>query len=789
MRKKRDSVRRFFIVALMLTVVCGQTTAAVWKGRVLDEQGEALPYANVVLMSVRDSAMIAGTTTDTEGAYQIDGDASGAQVAITMVGYKTVYVDNPDGGTIRMELDVEALGEVTITAILPKTTITDQGLQTLVQGTVLETAGTANDALSRVPGLIKGQDGLEVLGKGAPLVYINGRKVTDSKELDRLQSNEIQNVEVITNPGAQYDATVRSVVRIKTVRHQGDGFGFNAGFEDAQSLRNGYNDPSGYLNMNFRHNGLDFFVGGNGLKFTSRQQSNLLQQTFGNPGFLQQGTLDFVQTMSNFGVNGGLNCQIDDNHSTGVRVEYDADPYLKSEQVIDEEAYRGNTLVDKLLSEGKNKIDNMPWSLKANAYYNGTVGKLGIDFNADYLRMKSSDQANTRESSTVTSDDEVSYITHSSNSMYAAKLVLSYPILIGALQVGNEDVFSRRSDDYVIDKSNVPSSASEVAEDNVALFASYGFYLPKFGQLSAGVRYEHVDYSYDDIYGNDDLTRKYDNFFPTLSYANAFGPVQLQLSYGSKTIRPDFYSLSSAVRYHSRYILQSGNSRLQPQTTNDLGLTVNWNFLTMVAQYSRVDDAITSWSELYNSDGIVLVHPVNLDRPMRTLAWFVNASPTIGVWTMNYTVGVQQQWLSLDCPDVREPDGIRSVSFSDKPMWIAQLFNTFRLRHNWQIELGCEYHSKAYSQNSMLTNVFFNLTAAVQKSFLEGALVVRLSGEDLAGKANYDVMIDCGSHIIDQTNIMDSQRLKLSVRYNFNTATSKYKGTGAGQDAARRMSK
>ena len=40
--------------------------------------------------------MIAGTTTDTEGAYQIDGDASGAQVAITMVGYKTVYVDNPD---------------------------------------------------------------------------------------------------------------------------------------------------------------------------------------------------------------------------------------------------------------------------------------------------------------------------------------------------------------------------------------------------------------------------------------------------------------------------------------------------------------------------------------------------------------------------------------------------------------------------------------------------------------------------------------------------------------------
>ena len=776
-------------VAAALATCLSQAAPQIdWKGRILDESGEGLPYVTVALYSMPDSTLVAGSTTSDDGSYVLQSDIRNAKLMASMVGYKTVWVDYP-GGEISLVPDTEILGEATVVAVMPKTKLTDQGLLTSVRGSVLENVGTAVDALARVPGMIKGQNGLEVLGKGSPLVYINGRKVVDSNELLRLQSNEIQSVEVITNPGAQYNATVRAVVRIKTIKHQGDGFGFNAGLTDEQSLRHSFNDPSGYLNMNYRHNGLDVFAGANALKFTSSQESDMMQQTFGNPGFKQEGTLDFVQEMTNFGFNGGLNWQMSDNHSMGFRVETDMDPRLQSRQTIDEDVFRGTELIDRLLSEGDQTIDDVPASFKVNAYYNGTAGKLGIDFNADYYGMKSSSDAETRESSEMASDDVINFVSHSNNRMYAAKLVLSYPIWQGALQAGTEDVFSRRGDDYTITSSLVPSSASSVKEDNIAAFASYGFYIPKAGQFSAGLRYEHVLYSYDDLVGTDDIERKYDNFFPTLSYANAFGPVQMQMSYSAKTTRPDFYSLSSAVRYHSRYILQSGNSRLQPQTSHDFGLNMNWKFLTMVTQYTRVNGAISQWSELYNSDGIVLVHPINLDRPVRMLAWFVNAAPTIGVWTMNYTAGIQQQWLKLDCPDVREASGIRTVSFSDRPMWIAQLYNTFRLKNAWQLELGCEYHSKAYSMNAFLTNNYFNLNAAVQKSFLDNALVLRLSANDLTGTANYDVMTDCGSHIIKQTNIMDTKRLTLSIRYNFNTAASKYKGTGAGRDTISRMSK
>ena len=781
-------MRRKILMILMTALLPVVAFAAGdWKGKVMDDKGEPVPFANVVVLAKTDSTVLSGTTTAEDGTFNIADDGKDRLLMVSMIGYRTSYLPPSDDMTVTLAPDTQFLEGAVVSAVIPKTTLSGEGLQTSVRGTVLENVGTANDVLSRTPGIIRSQDGLQVVGKGAPIVYVNGRKVSDITELDRLQSNEIQSVEVITNPGAQYSASVRSVVRIRTVKRQGDGFGFNAGMTDEQSLHNGYNDPSGYLNANYRHNGLDIFAGVNALKYTSRQESDMSQQTFGTPEFKQEGTLDFVQKMTQTGVNGGLNWQISDNHSLGIRAEAEMNPRVDVHQLIDEDVFEGGSLTDHLIAEGDHHNDNMPFGLSVNAYYNGQAGKLGIDFNADYYGMRTSQDAHTMEKSAMGQDDDVRYMSHSGSRMYAAKLVLSYPIWKGTLQAGTEDVFSRKEDDYTISNVAVPSSASKVNEDNVAFFATYGFYIQKVGQFSAGVRYEHVNYVYEDLKGSDDLCRRYDNVFPTFSYSNAFGPVQLQLSYSTKTYRPDFESLSSAIRYHSRYVYQSGNAKLQPQTNHDLGLNVNWKWLTMVTNYSRVEDAMASWSELYNDKGVVLVHPANLDRPVRRLAWFVNAAPTIGIWTMNYTAGVQQQWLTLDMTDPREPSGRREVSFSDKPMFAARLFNTLQLKNDWQIELGAEFYSRSYSQNAEQTNNYLDVSAAIQKSFLEKALVLRLEGTDLADLARYNVMTDCGSHLIRQTNRMDRQRIKLSIRYNFNTAQSKYKGTGAGTDVRSRM--
>ena len=119
------------------------------------------------------------------------------------------------------------LREVVIKGNLPNTRLKGGSMITRVEGTPLASSGTVDEMLVKIPGMTGSEDKLEVLGKGTPVIYINGRLLRDDTELKRLRSDEIRDVEVINNPGAQYDASVRAVVRIRTKKHKGDGLGLD----------------------------------------------------------------------------------------------------------------------------------------------------------------------------------------------------------------------------------------------------------------------------------------------------------------------------------------------------------------------------------------------------------------------------------------------------------------------------------------------------------------------------------------------------------------------------------
>ena len=785
-------MKRLFVLTIALMVA--MTTFAKTQdigGKVVDAQGNPLPYVNVVLLSMPDSAFVQGAVTDEQGIYKITTTQNEGLLKFSSVGYVTHYEKAADGLTVLLEEDAQMLGEVVVKGTLPKTKLTGEGLQTNIRGSVLENAGTADDVLAKTPGIIKGQNGIEVIGKGTPLIYINGRKLTDASELSRLQSNEIQSIEVITNPGAQYDATVRSVVRIRTIRRQGDGFSFNLNASDAQSLRwSEGNDPYGAFNMNYRTGGVDLFGGINYARNTSRQESDLEKTTFGKYLIENKGSLLNEYKGQNLYGNAGVNWQISDNHSVGGKVEWGTRLQYDVYTVVNDNVFKDGIQTDKLSTISDDLIGYDPiYNLGANLYYNGKVQKWGIDVNLDYYDTQSSTKSISKEGSSMTHDAEIHSTSNSVSKLYAAKAVLSYPIWKGQLQFGTEETFSRRDDNYAITGIFIPASEAQVKEDNYAGFATYAFYLPKFGQISAGARYEHVRYAYEDaLMPENDLTRNYSNLFPTLSYAGQVGKVQLMLSYSAKTTRPNYANLSSAIRYNSRYIWQSGNAQLQPEITHNVSATAVWKFITLMANYSRTNDPIMTWSSPYNDEGVVLVKPRNIETPFRMLVVYAMLNRTFGVWNMNYTIGLQKQWLTINAPDPREASGIRVTKFNDKPMFLAQLLNTFTVKDGWQFELGGLMQSKGYTQNLYLRNVYFDLTAAVQKTLLkDNSLVLRLEGHDLARQAHANVDSDFGSHTIKQTNMMDTQKVKFSIRYTFNTAQSKYRGTGAGADEKARM--
>ena len=511
------------------------------KGTIVDVNGKPFECANVVLMSLPDSTFVQGATSDLDGNFCITTTIDKGVLKVTSIGFETQYINMSDfTGKITMKEDAQMLEEVTVKSMLPKTKLTGNSMLTTVKGTVLEKSGTAKDMLSKVPGITKKGDDLEVLGKGIPVVYINGRKMTDPDELKRLRSEEIKEVEVITNPGAQYDATVTSVVRIKTIKRKGNGFGYDLSLASDNDLLYGNYNPEGTVNLRYRHNNVDVFGSVNYWEWTSVSVSRPIQQSY----FTQKSDLiNINQNMkvrtnwSGKGLNSnvGFNWQIAENHSVGMRIErHDqfkafTDIWQTTEMTKQSMLSAATATTEKSNTFQRIKA-SQPFNWSGNAYYNGQVGKLNIDLNVDFVTRKANSKANIEDELEGIKSHMYS-VNPASSHMIASKLVLRYPVWKGMLSVGTENTFVTRNSRYQIEGVAIPSTQSETKETNVAFFAEYGMMLPKIGNLMAGFRYEHVGFDYTDLVRADGSMSRYtDDFFPSLSWANRFGMIQTSLT-------------------------------------------------------------------------------------------------------------------------------------------------------------------------------------------------------------------------------------------------------------------
>lgn len=806
------------VMASMSMPMMAATNTPDVKGTIVDEMGEPMSFVNVVLLSLPDSTFVQGATSDTEGIFNIETPAVEGLLKISSIGYETQYIDTrsfTQGGIrIQMKENNQMLGEVTVKAQLPKTKLTGNAMITSIQGSVLEKSGSAKDMLAKVPGMTLKDDELEVLGKGTPVFYINGRKVTDKDEFKRLRSEEIQDVEVITNPGAMYDATVSAVVKIRTIRREGSGFGYDLSTSNNQDLQHGYSDPNGTLNLRYRHNTLDFFGMINYWKWDSYNGSKIDQKTY----IMSEGKLkelsqlaDFNNTWQGQGINSnlGFNWQISDNHSIGMRVE--RHDHFHTGNIVNE-----RTVITPSYTDGKSKTiesaiytethqrskARQPYNWEGDGYYSGRVGKMGIDFNVDFMASKTI-ETNTIEDANNTDLSMQSYNPESS-SMIADKLVLSYPIWNGQLEIGSEMTFVHRNTSYRTVGLNFPSSQSKVQENNVAAFFQYGCQIPVIGNVSIGARYEHVGFNYTDCLNDDkSMTRYTDDIFPSASWSQQFGDWQAAVSYSYKTNRPSYWQLSEAISYFNAYSLQQGDSKLKNEKVQDISANARWKWITLYAAYERRDNFLTQWSYIYDNtqqapantsikdfgEGTILIKNINLDVPVRSLATYISASPTFGCFSPNWTIGIQQFDAKMQLADPREATGKRNVHYY-RPIGILNCNNTFRLKHSWQLEANFNATTAGDFCNFQLFSPSNSLAFVVQKCWLKNdALCLRASISDVYRNASNNIRMDCGYYTLKQAQFNNKQRLDVSLRYIFNATQSKYKGTGAGREAAGRMSK
>lgn len=213
----------------------------------------------------------------------------------------------------------------------------------------------------------------------------------------------------------------------------------------------------------------------------------------------------------------GANYSLNDKHSLGFRYTLTSRPNTKSDVFTSNDITANNQFYDHLENQEYSSTSGKP-THQLNVYYNGTVGDLNIDFNTDYYTNTSTGKGLYHEVSQEQESRDVHTQSYIRNKLLASKLVLSYPLFGGNLSVGGEYTDTRRNDEYRNPEKYVESTISRVEEYGLSGFAEYSRQFP-IGNLSLGVRYEHVTFDYyKDGVHMDEQSRMYGNWFPNLSF-------------------------------------------------------------------------------------------------------------------------------------------------------------------------------------------------------------------------------------------------------------------------------
>lgn len=143
-------LKNYYIMKTLLSVFISTflsigISAQTVSGKLIDENSQPLPYANVVLLSLPDSTFVTGTISGEDGTFTLEATSENQIVRISSIGYMTAYrpVSQANIGIVQLVSDAQMLGEVVIKGNLPVTRMKGDAMITGVAGTALEKAGTA----------------------------------------------------------------------------------------------------------------------------------------------------------------------------------------------------------------------------------------------------------------------------------------------------------------------------------------------------------------------------------------------------------------------------------------------------------------------------------------------------------------------------------------------------------------------------------------------------------------------------------------------------------------------
>lgn len=749
------------------------------EGLVIDSEDKPLAFVNTILYT-NDSTYISGCVTDSNGYFIFQDLSDGTYILKTsLLGFNDEFNNfTYSGKSISLKSIVltekpTELEAITITARRSLYQLEDGGLKVNVANSILQNETKPIDVLRKIPGMTLNQGELQAFGFGSPIIYINGRKTQSMDEVERLIVRDIQSVTLLTNPGAAYDASGSPVILVVT-KSKEDGLMFQL---DGEVFKGNKINHSEGLNMSYQKNKLSLF---GSYHFTDKQTesyNNMITGIHSDTIWKYDSKENLFTKEKKNSYQAGLNYNLNTNHNFGI--QYDGiSKNGVSEIDGTSEATANNEKYENLIIQSK--INQRTNNDHLNLFYRGKWSEnLYFNIYGDYVRNKLTQNQNTNEKNEMGNMKQVIITSQSIFDVYALKGVFNYSIKDKAsLSFGGDYSFVKGNNSLDGENNIIENASSENKEYKKAAFLSYNFSTEKL-DLIVGLRYESLISKMNDFkQSSNNIDRKYNNLFPSLSLNYKTGNVSHSLNYSVSTTRPDFDILNTNIYYTNRFNYQIGNPSLEPAIWNQANYSLRYRFIYLNLIYANAKNYIGyNFYSDKNNPSVVVTSYTNYNRYQRFAA-AINLNYQFGFWEPNVYLYYLKPFFKMNY--------MGELLDHNRPNYNIGWDNSFTLPKGFYLNAEYQYTSpNSYLMFELGSTHVVNLR--LQKSFLNDQLQMTLFGNDLFNGNRMNMKGYINTISFDQIEIPDSRNFGISFIYRFNNYKNKTRGYNAAENEMDRL--
>ncbi|MCM4155331.1 outer membrane beta-barrel family protein [Gramella sp. AN32] len=623
-------------------------------GRVVEEDSIPLGFTNVMLLSLPDSVFVKGTTTDEEGTFELklDKDFNGF-LRVSSLGYETreiKVVSGKNNYNFQLPVAMNQLEDVTVSFRQQLFEKRPDRLIVNVQNTVSAAGGTALEILEKSPGvgIDRQNSGISLNGKQGVQVLINGKlsRLPASaviQMLNGMSSENIENIELITNPPAKYEASGAALININLLENEFSGTNGSYGGHLA------YNDDMGYglnFSLNNRAGKWNSFINYNSSLSQNKNEWYSLNRLNTNGEILiNEALLDRHASQFNHNLRLGTSYSLNDRTDLNVLlagfnnkwktndtnrglIEITRDSTLSFTGDIDEKNHWKHGMVGLGMDHRFSDRSDLTVYVDVLLYDNDQPAIFDIGFLNLQSRNTFKDIIETRKNT------EISILVGKVD--YSVNLSEKLKLETGAkssLSEFENDFQVAQSGDVLQGDLEGLSAFLILDEDVYAGYISSEFNPNEKWNFAAGIRYEHTLTELGPPGEALIVDRDYGNIFPNFTANRKIGEDgNLSFSYGRRIARPTFNDLAPFAFFQNPQTLFSGNSNLLPAIIDNLEISFQPAKWWVSLSYSHTKDFIAAFQpELDEETGTQLFRAANLEY-LRSYGGQVYLPIKVGDW-------------------------------------------------------------------------------------------------------------------------------------------------------------